>query len=184
MQKLYRSETDKIIFGVCGGFGEYFEVDPVLVRLVFILFAFLGGGGVLLYLLLALVIPKNLKASAEINREEKIKDFTHKAGEKVSDLAEELGHGAKATMESMRENRRERKSSFFGIIFVALGFIFLANIFMPAYWMGSKLFWPLVLIAVGLYLIIRRSSGAGMTEHNHHHHHGEHKMEDRNEEAG
>jgi len=175
MQKLYRSETDKILFGVCGGFGEYFEVDPVLVRLVFILFALLGGGGALLYLLLALVIPKNPIGQAEVDREEKLKEFTHKAGEKIGDLAKEIGYGAKATIGAMKENRRKRKSNFFGIIFVALGLIFLINEFMPSYWMGRRFFWPLLLIGLGLYLIARRSSEEKTTGHHHHHNFGSHE---------
>jgi phage shock protein PspC (stress-responsive transcriptional regulator) len=46
-KRLYRSETDRMIAGVCAGFAEYFEIDPALVRLVFVLFALLSGGGVL-----------------------------------------------------------------------------------------------------------------------------------------
>ena len=183
MQKLYRSETDKIIFGVCGGFGEYFEVDPVLVRLVFILFALLGGGGAVLYILLAIVIPKNPESQAEVDREEKLREFAHKAGEKVSDLAKEIGHGAKSRMESMRENRGERKSSFFGIILVALGLIFLVNMFLPAYWMGGRVFWPFLFIILGIYLIVRKSSGYRTDERHHHHHSDFRSHEDKKEET-
>lgn len=185
MQKLYRSEKDKILFGVCGGFGEYFEVDPVLVRLVFILFALAGGGGVLLYLVLAFVIPKNPLGRVEVDREEKFKDFAHKAGEKIGDLAQEIGHGAKARIESIKENRRERRGSFFGIILIALGLILLVNIFMPAYWMGGRFFWPLIFILLGLYLIARRSSGGRMAEHHHHHHDhpGPYNPEQKSEDA-
>lgn len=59
-KKLYRSGNDRILGGVCGGLGEYFNVDPTLIRLVFVLLAF-NGGGILLYLVAWLIVPRNPK---------------------------------------------------------------------------------------------------------------------------
>jgi phage shock protein C len=56
-RKLYRSRTDSRIAGVCGGLGEYLDVDPTLVRLIFVLLALTGGHGVLLYIILWLIVP-------------------------------------------------------------------------------------------------------------------------------
>jgi len=57
-KKLYRSNTDKMIAGVCGGLGHYFGVDPTLVRLIFALLVFFGvGSGLVLYIILAIVMP-------------------------------------------------------------------------------------------------------------------------------
>jgi len=61
-KKLYRSATSKIVFGVCGGIAEYFDIDPVLVRLGLVLFTFLGGSGLIAYVICAAVIPKAPKA--------------------------------------------------------------------------------------------------------------------------
>ena len=58
MKKLYRSESNRMIAGVCGGIAEYFDIDPTLVRLGFVLFCLAGGSGVLAYLIAAIVIPK------------------------------------------------------------------------------------------------------------------------------
>lgn len=59
MKKLYLSDTDKKLGGVCGGLGEYFEKDPTLVRIIFILIIlFSFGFGVLAYLLMWLIIPR------------------------------------------------------------------------------------------------------------------------------
>ena len=58
MKKLYRSSTNKMVAGVCGGIGEYFSVDPTLVRLGFVALSFLAGGGLLVYILAAIIIPK------------------------------------------------------------------------------------------------------------------------------
>jgi len=58
--KLYLSSTNKWIFGVCGGIAEYFRIDPIIVRLAFMLWFFIFGTGIIIYLLAALIIPKPL----------------------------------------------------------------------------------------------------------------------------
>ena len=59
MKKLYLSNTNKKIGGVCGGLGEYFDVDPTLVRVIFILIALLSVGlGVIAYILIWMIIPR------------------------------------------------------------------------------------------------------------------------------
>jgi phage shock protein C len=57
-KRLYRSQKDRKIAGVCGGLGEYFDVDPTLVRIIAIVFAFTGTG-VLAYLVAWLVMPEH-----------------------------------------------------------------------------------------------------------------------------
>lgn len=57
-KKLYRSSTNYKLGGVCGGIGEYFNIDPTLIRLAWILFSVMGGAGVLAYIIAALVMPK------------------------------------------------------------------------------------------------------------------------------
>lgn len=56
-KKLYRSQKDKKIGGVCGGLGEYLNIDSTLVRLLWVLFSCAGGCGLLAYLVCLLVIP-------------------------------------------------------------------------------------------------------------------------------
>jgi Putative stress-responsive transcriptional regulator len=59
MNKLYRSKTNKIIAGVCGGIGEYFKIDPTLVRLLWLLISVMSAGsGVVAYIVAWIVIPK------------------------------------------------------------------------------------------------------------------------------
>ena len=53
-----------MIAGICGGLGKYFSVDPVIVRLVFLLLLFLGGSGFLLYLILWIIVPEERQAGA------------------------------------------------------------------------------------------------------------------------
>lgn len=56
-KKLYRSKDDRMIWGVCGGLGKYFGVDPTLVRLIAVLTLFFGGAGIIIYIILAIVVP-------------------------------------------------------------------------------------------------------------------------------
>jgi len=63
-KRLYRTQSDRMLGGVCGGLGRYFNVDPNLIRLVFAaLFAF-GGGGFILYLILWIILPDESRISA------------------------------------------------------------------------------------------------------------------------
>lgn len=57
-KKLYRSNTDKMLAGVCGGLGQYLGIDSTVVRLIFALLVFLGvGSGIILYIILAMIMP-------------------------------------------------------------------------------------------------------------------------------
>lgn len=56
-KKLYKSNTDKKIAGVCGGIAEYFNIDSTLVRLGWVLFCALGGSGLLAYIIMAIIMP-------------------------------------------------------------------------------------------------------------------------------
>ena len=60
-KKLYRSDKNRVFAGVCGGIGEYMEVDPVVVRLIWVLFSMIAGfgfPGLIAYLIAALIIPQ------------------------------------------------------------------------------------------------------------------------------
>lgn len=57
-KKLYRSRDNKMISGVCGGVAEYINLDPTIVRLLWVLFGFMGGSGVLAYIIAAIIIPE------------------------------------------------------------------------------------------------------------------------------
>ena len=56
-KKLYKSSTDKKLAGVCGGIAEYFNIDPTLVRLGWVVFCALGGSGLLAYIIMAIIMP-------------------------------------------------------------------------------------------------------------------------------
>ena len=58
-KKLYKSNQNKMLDGVCGGIAEYFGIDPTVVRLIWALFSLMGGCGILAYIIAAIIIPRN-----------------------------------------------------------------------------------------------------------------------------
>ena len=64
-KRMHRSNENKVIAGVCGGIAEYFDMDPTLIRLAWILFCALGGSGVLAYIIAAIIIPEKTAGDVE-----------------------------------------------------------------------------------------------------------------------
>ena len=58
-KRLYKSNQNKMVDGVCGGIAEYFGVDPTVVRLLWALFSLMGGSGILAYIIAAIIIPRS-----------------------------------------------------------------------------------------------------------------------------
>lgn len=66
-KKLYKSNTDKKLDGVCGGIAEYFDVDPTVIRLAWVIFACCAGSGLLAYIICAIVMPRKPENYIEAN---------------------------------------------------------------------------------------------------------------------
>ena len=58
-KRLYKSNENKMLDGVCGGVAEYFNIDPTLIRLAWVVFCALGGSGIIAYIIAAIIIPRN-----------------------------------------------------------------------------------------------------------------------------
>ena len=147
-RKLYRSNTDKVIAGVCGGLGEYFEVDPTIIRIIFVILAVWGGAGIILYIIGIIIMPEK--------EGEKMKNNN----DKTKKTAQEIGDNIKAAAEDFRENIKDRNMEHrggvvFGIIILLLGVMFLLRNFFS--WFDFNVFWPVILIIIGLMFI----AGAG-----------------------
>jgi phage shock protein PspC (stress-responsive transcriptional regulator) len=146
-KKIYRSNDDLIIAGVASGLADYFQIDTTLVRLIFILLTICGGSGVLIYLVLWLIIPKEGGKEVKVNREKKVKEFADDVGEKAQTVASEI----KSEMKSSKRHR----GSFFGLILVILGAAILVQELVPVQIQWDYV-WPGILIFLGLYLIARK----------------------------
>ena len=87
-KRLYRSPVDKKIAGVCGGLGEYFDVDPVFFRAVFIVLAILWGAGLLAYIVLWIMVPVKGEAGAVASGK---RLYLSKADRKIAGVCGGLG---------------------------------------------------------------------------------------------
>lgn len=68
-KRLYKSSADKVLAGVCGGVAEYFDIDPVIVRLIWVLATLLYGVGLIFYIIAAIIIPKDYEGGIIHERE-------------------------------------------------------------------------------------------------------------------
>lgn len=66
-KRLYKSNTEKKLDGVCGGIAEYFDVDPTVIRLAWVIFSLCGGSGLLAYIICAIIMPRKPENYIEAN---------------------------------------------------------------------------------------------------------------------
>ena len=59
-KRLYKSSTDKKVCGVCGGIANYFDVDPTVIRLIWVIFTLAGGSGLIAYIIAAIIMPAEM----------------------------------------------------------------------------------------------------------------------------
>ena len=59
-KRLYKSSTDKKVCGVCGGIANYFDVDPTVIRLIWVIFTLVGGSGLIAYIIAAIFLPDEM----------------------------------------------------------------------------------------------------------------------------
>ena len=146
-KRLYRSAKSKVFGGVAGGIAEYFDIDPIIIRLLFVIIAFAGGGGAIVYLILWVALPL-----------EPITPFTMNMG---SGEPFDVGNpGEQSTTDSTTGTSNpfnipvkpeNRNGLIGGIVLISLGMIFLANRFIPN--INFHDLWPLVLVVLGGVLI-------------------------------
>ncbi len=150
-KKLYRSRTDRMIWGVCGGLGKYFSIDPVIIRIIFLLLLMPGGFGILAYIILALVVP--LEESKASQPKEVVKENV----EEIKKTAEEVGQGIRSTFGEGERTEADRltqnRIGILGLILIILGIIFLLFTFRVLPWLNWGNFWPIILIVIGLLII-------------------------------
>lgn len=149
--RLTRSRTERILGGVCAGLGAYLRVDPLLVRLFFVLLALGDGIGVILYLVLWILVPAEGSATAGVEQ-------TIRAG------AGEIAGQAQALGQDLQQAVAERPAATataIGAGLIALGMVFLLQNLDLAWlrWFDWNRLWPLLLIAAGAALLWRRMRG-------------------------
>ena len=133
-KRLYRSRKEKMIGGVCGGLGGYFDIDPVIVRILFVVAVFLGGSGVLAYIICWIIIPEEPVVAP--------------VATVAPPPAPEQAQPAPPVQES-----NHRGSMTAGIVLIAIGGLFLLHNLLPA--LHFIHLWPIILILLGVAILSR-----------------------------
>lgn len=142
--KLIRPKKDRVVAGVCLALANYFKVDVVIVRIVFIIMALGKGAGVLIYIVLMIAIPEedgksyadDIKSSIKAEDKAKIKEGIKKSTEKL----------VKAT------SSNQHTTELLAGLLIAIGGIFLLSNIAPAFFSWDKV-WPLLLVFLGIAIL-------------------------------
>ena len=133
MSKLRRSRYNKVIAGVCGGIGEYLNIDPVIIRVAWVILTFVPGSpGLLAYLICMLIIPEDNGVIYENDN-----NSSYNSGNNLP--------------------------TFIGIALIILGAFLLLNILFPRFFHMFNMFniiryWPVLLIILGIYIIVKQKN--------------------------
>ncbi|MEW6006391.1 MAG: PspC domain-containing protein [Stygiobacter sp.] len=131
-EKLYRSRKQKIIAGVAGGLSDYFNIDPVIIRILFVVFSILHGSGILIYIILWIAIPEEpFDVAYNINNQ---------------------GEPNNTNTNDIPPTKNSHSPRFItGLILVFIGVVFLLNNLIPSFDFSD--IFPYILILIGILLI-------------------------------
>lgn len=139
-KRLTRSSHDKMLGGVAAGIANYFDIDPALIRIAFILITLLGGSGVLAYIILWIVLPP--EEGAVIEPDQQMKQNVEEIKSTASKIA--------------TKSQLDNSKPLWGFFLLGLGVIFLLQNFGFATWFNWSRLWPLILIVVGFVILSKK----------------------------
>jgi phage shock protein C len=134
-----RSQSEQMIAGVCGGLAQYLGVDPVLVRLAFLLLIPAGGVGLPLYFILMIIMPS--ESDVDLSQSEIMEKNIEGLGDTLSSSVE-------------RSRQHPQSPAIAAALLIVMGFYFL---FQNFGWINGSVIWPLALILLGIFMLVRRS---------------------------
>ncbi|MBI4491743.1 MAG: PspC domain-containing protein [Chloroflexi bacterium] len=175
-KRLYRSRHDRMVSGVSGGLAEYFDIDPALVRLLWVLAAIFSGGlAALGYLILWIVVPQEGYAGPPSDTMHRnVDEITAEARRMADEVRQAVGREPTEEPELGPELeaaetpgypypsptpglQRRRRRNWAGVVLVLLGALFLASNLGLFSWFAWRTYWPVVLIAIGALLLWSRA---------------------------
>lgn len=136
-ERLTRSESDKMIAGICGGIATYIGIDSVIIRALFFFLILASGIGILIYMILWFIMP--LESNSSSSGANVIQDNIEEMGQTVTNQFGKLGHPGSG-----------------GVLLILLGAYFLFNQLGLLHWLHGGVFWPLLIVGVGAYLLIKK----------------------------
>ena len=156
-KRLYRSTANRKFAGVAGGLADYFEIDPLLIRLIFVILTLAGGGGAIIYIILWIVTPEQPFAyqpvinQGNINNPQPDQPSTEPVNEEQFTKTP-----LSSSPPETKPIKRNRGSLIGGLVLITVGGLFLADEMIPQVNFGDL--WPIILIVVGIGLLINTIS--------------------------
>jgi phage shock protein C len=141
-RRLYRSSQNKVLAGVCGGLGEYFGVDPVIVRLLVVVFTLMGGAGLIAYIIAAIIIPS--------------RDLGNISGAYQQTYGNEERPESNYERYSPESYEKDNRNTVLvlGLSLVAIGGLIAFRYFVP--WVPRELIFAVILVSLGAFIILKR----------------------------
>lgn len=157
--QLYRSRTDTMLGGVCGGLAQYLGVDSTLVRLIAVLLALSSGIGLVLYIVLWIIVPLRPAGDPAQTDAASVRASADEIAERARALGDQLGTAV--------QTAHPRGGLFIGLALIVIGTIFMIQRLDIVWlrWLNVDTLWPVLLIVGGLMLLWRRArptSGQGV----------------------
>lgn len=137
-ENLHKSRTNKVFAGVCGGLAEYFRVDATLIRLAWALAVFVGGSGLIIYILAMIIMPDDPAYQV-----------------KTAGSSQETSESRPINAEQGGEHKRRQ---ILGLILVCIGAYFLLERWFPFFNMHN--WWPAILIILGVFVLVKGKGGS------------------------
>ena len=153
-KRLYRSVENRYIGGVCSGLAKYFNMDVVIVRLLFFLAMIIGGGGLLAYIILWIVVPE------EPIDNYFVKDEFGQENSSVNSNPEDIKYSHKKQKSPDNPEQSHKGNLVGGLILLTIGLMFLIDNFIPNIYFSDL--WPFILIIAGVAVLLnsnKKNSG-------------------------
>ncbi|HSV31867.1 MAG TPA: PspC domain-containing protein [Atribacteraceae bacterium] len=141
MKKVYRSRKNQILGGVCAGLAKYFDIDPIILRLVAVALIFAGGAAIIAYIIAWIIIPEEPRERGKAGEEE--------TQDVVLDVEQEKENS---------ESRKNKNLELLAWVLVVIGIIWAARYaftwWLPTLHLGGRVFTPVVLIILGVVILL------------------------------
>lgn len=150
-KRLYRSSETRVIGGVSGGLAEYFDIDPVIIRILFVALALFGGGGILVYVVLWIVLPEQKSYKAGTRSRTYSEASPHTDDIPNPETAFTMNKEPQDSSNEQNDPYRTRGSLIAGVVLITLGSLFLIDNFVPNINFGHL--WPVLLVVLGIVIL-------------------------------
>lgn len=144
--RIHRSSKNSILGGICSGLAESLEIDPTILRIIFVLFTIFGGSGILIYIILWIIMPSN--SQIVISKDNLKENF-----QEIKDRTKKFAHDIKLN-KSIAKTQDNR--GWIALIVVLIGLVFLFNNYGLGEVINFGKLWPLILVVIGITLFLRK----------------------------